>query len=111
MLFRSVGTVLTRVGLPGLMPLPWAQTLAIFAFAMVSCLVVNDAVKVAMIRWRGLNVVTKKPIDVTQQIANRAYELYEQKGRHDGHGFRTGTRRSRRFGKISPSNELTRTEL
>jgi len=47
-----VGTVLTRVGLPGLLPLPWSQTLAIFAYAMVSCLVVNDAVKVAMIKWR-----------------------------------------------------------
>ena len=47
-----VGTVLTLVGLPGLMPLPWWQTLAIFGYAMVSCLVVNDAVKVAMIKWR-----------------------------------------------------------
>jgi len=56
-----VGTVLTRVGLPGLMPLPWLQTLTIFAFAMVSCLIVNDAVKVAMIKWRVLNVVVKKP--------------------------------------------------
>ena len=46
------GTILTRVGLPGLMPLPWLQTLAIFGYAMVSCLVVNDAVKVAMIKWR-----------------------------------------------------------
>ena len=46
------GTILTRLGLPGLMPLPWAQTLAIFAYAMVACLVVNDAVKVAMIKWR-----------------------------------------------------------
>ena len=34
------------------MPLPWGQTLTIFAYAMVSCLVVNDAVKVAMIKWR-----------------------------------------------------------
>jgi hypothetical protein len=46
------GTILTRVGLPGLMPLPWGQTLAIFAYAMVSCLVVNDAVKVVMINHR-----------------------------------------------------------
>ena len=46
------GTVLTFVGLPGLMPLPWWQTLAIFAYAMVSCLAVNDTVKVAMIKWR-----------------------------------------------------------
>ena len=47
-----IGTLLTFAGLPGLMPLPWWQTLAIFVYAMVSCLVVNDAVKVAMIRWR-----------------------------------------------------------
>ena len=47
-----VGTGLTLVGLPGLMQLPWRQTLTILAHALVSCLVVNDAVKVAMIRWR-----------------------------------------------------------
>jgi H+-transporting ATPase len=46
------GTILTRVGLPGLMPLPWWQMLAVFVYAMVSCLVLNDAVKVAMIKWR-----------------------------------------------------------
>jgi magnesium-transporting ATPase (P-type) len=46
------GTVLTFVSPPGLMPLPWWQTLAIFVYAMVSCLVVNDAVKVAVIKWR-----------------------------------------------------------
>jgi H+-transporting ATPase len=46
-----VGTVLTLVGLPGLLPLPWWQMLAIFIYAMVFCLVVNDAVKVAMIKW------------------------------------------------------------
>src|SRR5450759_5030385 len=47
-----MGTVLTFVGLPGLMPLPWRQTLTVFGYAMVSCLVVNDALKVAMIKWR-----------------------------------------------------------
>ena len=50
-----VGTFLTQIGLPGLMPLPWWLTLTIFVYAMVSCLVVNDLLKVAMIRWRGLN--------------------------------------------------------
>jgi magnesium-transporting ATPase (P-type) len=78
------GTVLTFVGLPGLMPLPWWQTLAIFVYAMVACLVVNDAVKVAMIKWCVPNAVAKKQIDVTPQIARRAYELYEQRGRQDG---------------------------
>ena len=47
-----VGTLLTRVGLPGLRPLPWSQTLAIFAYALVACLVVNDTLKVALIKWR-----------------------------------------------------------
>jgi plasma-membrane proton-efflux P-type ATPase len=44
------GTVLAVVGLPGLAPLPWEQMLAIFGYAMVSCLVVNDALKVMMIK-------------------------------------------------------------
>ncbi|HEX9090555.1 MAG TPA: hypothetical protein VF831_03655, partial [Anaerolineales bacterium] len=56
------GTVLTFVGLPGLMPLPWWQTLAVFVYAMAACLGVNDAVKVAMIKWRVLNTVAKKPV-------------------------------------------------
>jgi H+-transporting ATPase len=46
-----VGTALTYVGLPGLMPLPWWQTLAVLAYAMVACLVVNDNVKVVLTRW------------------------------------------------------------
>ena len=48
-----LGTCLTRVGLPELRPLPWAQMAAIFGCAMAANLVVNDAVKVAMIRWRA----------------------------------------------------------
>jgi plasma-membrane proton-efflux P-type ATPase len=47
-----VGTTLGVAGLPGLTPLPAWQTLAIPGYALVSCLLVNDAVKVAMIRWR-----------------------------------------------------------
>jgi len=43
-------TVLACVGLPGLMPSPWRQPLAIFAYSMIACLLVNDALKVAMIR-------------------------------------------------------------
>jgi H+-transporting ATPase len=78
------GTVLTFVGLPGLKPLLWWQTLAIFVYAMVSCLVLNDAVKVAMIKWRVLNAVPGEPVDATSQIARRAYALYERRGRQDG---------------------------
>lgn len=66
-----VGTVLTFVGLPGLAPLPWWQTLAVFVYAMVSCLVLNDALKVAMIKWRVVNAVATAPPDVIPQIARR----------------------------------------
>jgi hypothetical protein len=51
---------------------------------MISCLVVNDTLKVALIKWHGLNAVLTKPVDVTPQIAKRAYELYEQRGRREG---------------------------
>ena len=58
------GTVLTFVGLPGLMPLPWWQMLAVFAYAMFACLVVNDVMKVAMIRWLVPNAVAGKSVAV-----------------------------------------------
>jgi hypothetical protein len=59
--------------------------LVIFAYAMVACLVVNDAVKVALIKWRIPSAVAKTSVDLTPQIAKRAYELYEQHGHQDGH--------------------------
>jgi hypothetical protein len=64
-----LGTILTFVGLKDLMPLPWWQTLGVFGYAMVSCLVLNDAVKVAMIKWRVPNAVAVKVVDVSPQIA------------------------------------------
>ena len=65
------GTGLTFVGLPGLTPLPWWQVIAVFVYAMVSCLVLNDAVKVAMIKWRVPNVVAGKPVDVPAPAKGR----------------------------------------
>ena len=47
-----IGTALTLVGIPSLTPLPWWQTLTIFGYSLVACLGVNDAIKVAMIKWR-----------------------------------------------------------
>jgi H+-transporting ATPase len=97
-----VGTALTFVGLPGLMPLPWWQTLGVFVYAMVACLGVNDAVKVAMIKWRVLGAVAKKPVDVTPQIAKRAYELYEQRGRQDGRAAQDWAQAEREIRKEGP---------
>lgn len=67
-----LGTILTYVGLKDLMPLPWWQTFGIFAYAMVSCLVLNDAVKVGMIKWRVPNAMAMKAFDTTQQVAKDA---------------------------------------
>ena len=39
-------------GPPGPHPLPWWQMLSVFVYAMVSCLILNDAIKVTMIKWR-----------------------------------------------------------
>jgi H+-transporting ATPase len=44
-------TALTFVGLPGLSPLPWWQTLLIFAYTAIVCLGINDWLKFQMIRW------------------------------------------------------------
>jgi plasma-membrane proton-efflux P-type ATPase len=96
------GTVLTRVGLPGLMPLPWWQTLTIFVYAMVSCLLLNDAVKVAMIKWRVPDALAKTPVDVTPQIAKRAYELYERHGRQDGRATEDWGQAEREIRKDEP---------
>ncbi len=87
-----IGTSFMFAGLPGLTPLPWWQPLAIFGYAAVSCLVVNEVVKVVLIRWRRPVARTPDdrtpaegtPVDLTTQIATRAYELYEQHGHHDG---------------------------
>jgi plasma-membrane proton-efflux P-type ATPase len=46
------GTLLTHIGLAPLTSLPWSVTTAIFAYAMLCCLALNDPLKVAMIRWR-----------------------------------------------------------
>jgi H+-transporting ATPase len=46
-----IGTALTYIGIPGLLPLQWNHVIIIFGFAMVACLGVNDTLKVVMIRW------------------------------------------------------------
>ena len=51
-----VGTGLSTTGLSGMSPIPWEQTLAVFGYAMVCCLLVNDVVKVTLTRRLGLQV-------------------------------------------------------
>jgi magnesium-transporting ATPase (P-type) len=69
-----IGTALMFAGLPGLAPVPWWQALAIFGYAMVSCLVVNEGVKVALIKWRMPSALVKTSADLTHHKAPSANE-------------------------------------
>jgi len=84
----AVGTALTFAGLPGLAPLDAGQVMVIFVYALVMSLVVNEVLKVVMIRWRVPNSVAVVPFDSKPLIAKRAYELYEQWGHQNGNAAR-----------------------
>jgi plasma-membrane proton-efflux P-type ATPase len=45
----AVGLVFASVGLPGLEPLPWPAVLAIFGYAGLCCLVLNDTLKTLLL--------------------------------------------------------------
>ena len=48
-----IGTGLPFVGLRDFAPLPVSQILAVFGYAGLCCLVMNDTLKVVMLRWRA----------------------------------------------------------
>ena len=56
------GTLLTFFELPGLESLLGWQVLAIFVYSMLMCLIINDILKVVMIKW----LVVKRDADVHQ---------------------------------------------
>jgi H+-transporting ATPase len=47
-------------------------------------------------------LLTKKPVDLRQRIATRAYELYEQRGRRDGQAGRDWLEAEREIRKDEP---------
>ena len=64
-------------------PLGWGWAGFVWGYALIWALV-SDQVK--LLAYRIFDPVkAKMPSDLTPQIATRAYELYEQEGRHDGH--------------------------
>ncbi|MGA9033652.1 MAG: plasma-membrane proton-efflux P-type ATPase, partial [Sulfuricaulis sp.] len=68
-------------------PLGWGWTLFVWGYALVWFLV-NDRVKLLAYRVfdpTAAPLLVKNPVDLTPQIAKRAYELYEQQGRREGH--------------------------
>ena len=76
--------VATLVAVYGLFmpPIGWGWALMVWGYSLVWFLV-NDRVK--LLAYRIFNPVkTKTPSDLTPQVARRAYELYEQRGRRAG---------------------------
>jgi H+-transporting ATPase len=94
LLVAVLGTqlVATLIAVYGLLmpPIGWGWALAVWGYALAWFLV-NDRVK--LIAYRVVDptkasLLAKKTLDLTPQIATRAYELYEQRGRRDGQAGR-----------------------
>jgi H+-transporting ATPase len=82
---QIVATLIAVYGL-FMTPLGWGWALFVWGYALAWFLV-NDRVKLVAYRVvdpANAPLLAKKPLDLTPQIARRAYELYEQRGRQDG---------------------------
>jgi H+-transporting ATPase len=82
-------TVATLIAVYGLFmtPLGWGWAAFVWGYALAWALV-NDRVK--LIAYRIFDptkpaLLGKKALDLTPRIAARAYEIYEERGHHDGH--------------------------
>jgi H+-transporting ATPase len=67
-------------------PLGWGWAGFVWGYALIWALL-SDRVKLLAYRVfdpTAAPLLAKTPVDVTPQIARRAYELYEQRGRRDG---------------------------
>jgi H+-transporting ATPase len=86
---QMIATLIAVYGL-FMTPLGWGWALFVWGYAL-AWFMVNDRVKLAAYRIfdpTRAPLLDKKPIDLTRQIATRAYELYEQRGRGDGQADR-----------------------
>jgi H+-transporting ATPase len=85
-------------------PIGWKWALLIWGYALVWALV-NDRVKLLAYRVfdpTAAPLLAKKAVDVTPQIAKRAYELYEQQGRRDGRAAQDWGQAEREIRKDEP---------
>ena len=67
-------------------PLGWSWALFVWGYALAWFLV-SDRVKLVAYRISdptAAPLLAKEPVDVTTQIAKRAYQLYERRGRREG---------------------------
>jgi H+-transporting ATPase len=99
-------TVATLIAVYGLFmtPLGWGRALFVWGYALAWFLV-NDRVKLAAYRIfdpTKAPLLAKKALDLTPQIASRAYELYERRGRRDGQADRDWLEAEREIRKDEP---------
>ena len=99
-------TLATLIAVYGLFmtPLGWGWALFVWGYALVWALV-SDRVKLFGYRIFDPTkppLLAKKPFDLTPQIATRAYELYEQRGRQDGRADQDWGQAEREIRKDEP---------
>lgn len=99
-------TLATLIAVYGLFmtPLGWGWAAFVWGYALVWALV-SDRVK--LLGYRIFDptkppLLAKKPFDLTPQIATRAYELYEQRGRQDGRADQDWGQAEREIRKDEP---------
>ena len=83
---QALATLIAVYGL-FMTPLGWGWALFVWGYALAWFLV-NDRVKLFAYRIfdpTAAPLLAKEPLDMTQQIANRAYRLYERRGRRGGY--------------------------
>ena len=92
-------------------PLGWGWALFVWGYALAWFLV-NDRVKLLAYRIfdpTKAPLLAKKPVDLTPQIAARAYELYQQRVHGESQADQDWLEAERESRKMSPPNEPTRT--
>jgi H+-transporting ATPase len=83
-----------------MMPLGWGWALFVWGYALIWFLL-NDRVK--LLAYRIFDPIKAKAAsDLTPQIAQRAYELYEQRGRQDGRAAQDWGQAEREIRTLDP---------
>jgi len=101
---QIVATLIAVYGL-FMTPLGWSWALFVWGYALAWFLV-NDRVKLLAYRIfdpTSAPLLAKKPLDLTPRIAKRAYGLFEQQGRHDGHAVQDWLQAEREIRNEKPT--------
>ena len=103
---QIVATLIAVYGL-FMTPLGWGWALFVWGYALVWFLL-NDRVK--LLAYRIFDPVKARTLaDLTPQIAQRAYELYEREGHRDGHAVQDWLQAEQNIRKDEPTRTARRT--